>query len=57
MDDFIKGAMLLPMLFQLIGRSLRFSLYKDSLFEVVCDKDEGRYNYTFWKRIKLIRVS
>ena len=33
------------MLIQLIGRSLRFNLHKDSLFEDVCDKDDCRYNY------------
>ena len=38
----------LPMLFQLIGRSLRFNLHKDSLFEDVCDKDDGRYNYNWF---------
>ena len=36
---------ILPMLFHLIGRSLHFNLHRDSLIEVVCDKDDCRYNY------------
>ena len=38
---------LLPMLFQLIGRILRFNLHEDSRFENVCDYDDCRYSY-YW---------
>lgn len=41
--------MILPMLFQLIWRTcLRFNLHTNSLFEVVCDKDDRRYNSDIW---------
>ena len=39
-----KVLVVLPMLFQLIGRSLPFNFHKDSLFEDVCDKDDGLIN-------------
>lgn len=41
-DD--NASKVLPMLFQLIRRSLRFNLNKTSLFEDVWDKDDGRYS-------------
>ena len=37
----------LPMLVQLIGRSLHFNLHRHSLFEDMCDKDDCRYKY-YW---------